>query len=126
VLHTPPSVEVQPGPVSQLAPGHVAGVTHELLPPHVTLQRHDEPQATPPAQLLFPVQMTLQGPEPHVTGPPHAPTPLHATVQLVACEQSTRLQSSLLSHSTVQAIPAGHAIGWARHLVPAQSIVQLA
>jgi len=126
VLHAPPDAELQPSPVSQLAAGHAAGEAHELLPSHVTLQRHDDPQATPPAQLLFPLQVTLHGPEPHVTGPPHEPTALHETTQLVACEQSTRLQSSLLSHRTVQPMPAGHAIAWPRHLPPLQSMVQSA
>ncbi len=117
---------VHPSPVSQPMPaGHVAGVAHAFMP-HVTSQLHDEPQVTPPSQLPFPLHVTSQDPEPHVTPCWHVLTPLHAMSQLAAWEQSTRRQSSLLPHTTLQAIPAGHVIIELRHRLPEQSIVQSA
>jgi hypothetical protein len=92
---------------------------------HWTSQLHDEPQLTPPSQLPVPLHVTSHDPEPHVTWS-HEPTPLHVTSQLLACEQSTRRQSSLLSHTTLQAIPGGQSMMELRHRLPEQSIVQSA
>lgn len=104
----------------------MAGVPHELVPLQLTLQLHEAPQDTPAPQLPVPPQVTWQGPGPHTTPSSHELTPLHSTTQLAALEQSTRSQSSLLSHRNVQAIPAGHSMMSSRHRLPEQSIVQSA
>lgn len=125
-LHVPPGAELHPSPLRQAGSGgQAAGVIHELLL-HITSQLHDELQDTPPRQLAAPEQVTSQAPGPHVTPSAHEPLPVHAIEQLVAWEQSTRSQSLLSSHRTVQAMPAGHAIVSLRHLLPEQSIVHSA
>jgi hypothetical protein len=125
-LHVPPGDELHPSPLRQAGSGgQVAGVPHALRL-QVTSQRHDELQDTPPTQLATPEQVTWQAPGPHVTPSPHEPLPVHAIEQLVAWEQSTRLQSLLSSHWTVQAMPAGHETVWLRHLLPEQSMVHSA
>lgn len=117
---------VHPSPVSQPAVGgHEAGVPHEFVPVHVTSQLHDEPQATPSAQLPVPMHATSHGPAPHVTSS-HELTPLHVTSQLAASEQSTCRQSSELSQMILHAMPDGQSMEALRHRLPVQSIVQSA